>query len=351
MLQLLTHPLHRDGARLAEGPLSLVRQFSVAQLQAVNTRQPNTHGRVVLSGSALAARSHTGSQKPNLPSTNLNPRNTNTERPRPRRIIDARSLAASRAAGKPTNIIRGPRIRPTPGGLPARARIPGVKSKATASKDRKRGSSSGSGQSATETADLLQEAAVNDVYRELAEQTRPKPIRYEPEPVSLASLKETWPSLPTDVGAHTAGMVEKLSSFSDRFANGYVPPNELGRRLFRGKFVRFMNEKEKSEAIMEANKLSQECADRLSQRKGDLLDPNPINFNPISTQDQNVLMGLVVQGNYPKSVAERGAKLSVVEMVSENLRNNATYQTAGKSSAFMEKLDSLLASGRGTTRI
>ncbi|PYH99555.1 hypothetical protein BO71DRAFT_193580 [Aspergillus ellipticus CBS 707.79] len=351
MLQHRIRSLYRENSRLSEGSLPLIRRFSVSQIQAVgSTRQSSTDGREALSGSASAARSHTRSQKPNYPPPNLNTNNTTFDRPRPRRIIDARSLAASRISGKPTNIIKGPRIRSPPGGLPSRARKPIVKSKAVVSKDRKGGRPRDSGPSTSETADLLQEAAVDDVYRELAEQARPKPIRYNPEPVSLASLRETWPSLPTDASAHTAGIVEKLSSFSDRFTNGYVPPNELGRRLFQGKFVRFLSEQEKSDALSEANRFSQECADRLSQRKGDLVDPNQVNFSPISTQNQSALIGMVVRGNYPKSAAEHPGKPSVVDTVSQNLRNNTTYQTVGKSSAFMAKLDSLLASSRTTNR-
>lgn len=290
----------------------------------------------------------------NIPPANLNIRKVNHERPRPRRIVDARSLAASQAAGQPANILKGPRARNPRDNRPTAFRGPraGPRKKVQSRNGRegrpRRTEESEQEDSAFEAA--FHEASINAVCRELAEQAQPKPVLYKPESISLASLKETWPSLPTDIHAHTAGVVEKLSLFGDRYANDYVPPNELGKRLYQGKFVRFSSEQEKAEAISEANKLSQERADKLSQRKGDLVEPRQVNFSPLDTKDQGSLIGRLVQGNYPKCIAKPADNVSVVDSVSENLRNNATYHTVGKSSAFIAKLDSLLAASRITKR-
>ncbi|OOF96229.1 hypothetical protein ASPCADRAFT_206458 [Aspergillus carbonarius ITEM 5010] len=337
MLQHWTMLLRRERLRAVEGSLSLIRRFSATKIQAKdNTSEHSTRG----------------TRRDNIPPANLNFRNANIDRPRPRRIVDARSLAASRAAGQPANILKGPRARtPRNGGGPALTRSTRRVTKTrVASKDRRQGGSRRSQEPGGESEELSHEAAINSVYREITEQAQPKLIRYNPDSVSLSSLRETWPSFPSDVRAHTAGVVEKLSLFSDRYANGYVPPYELGRRLYQGKYVRFSSEQEKSVAISEANKLSQEHADKLSQQRGDLVDPNHITFRPINTKDQNTLIGLLVKGIYPKSEAKQEDKLSVFDQVSQSLRNNATYQTVGKSSAFIAKLDSLLASSRPTKR-
>ncbi|TPR09586.1 hypothetical protein CAN33_0052210 [Aspergillus niger] len=304
--------------------------------------------------SSAAGRPSAQTRRNNIPPANLNIRNVNHERPRPRRIIDARSLAASQATGQPANILKNSRARNPRGNRSTAFRGPRAgPRKKVQSKDGREGRprrNEGSDQEDSAFEAAFHEASINAVYRELAEQAQPKPVQYNPESISLASLKETWPSLPTDIHAHTAGVVEKLSLFGDRYANDYVPPNELGKRLYQGKFVRFSSEEEKAEAIMEANKLSQERADKLSQRKGDLVEPRHVNFSPLSTKDQGSLIGLLVQGNYPKSKAKQADNVSVVDSVSENLRNNATYHTVGKSSAFIAKLDSLLAASRITKR-
>ncbi|GCB24772.1 hypothetical protein AAWM_07657 [Aspergillus awamori] len=304
--------------------------------------------------SSAAGRPSAQTRRNNIPPANLNIRNVNHERPRPRRIIDARSLAASQATGQPANILKNSRARNPRGNRSTAFRGPRAgPRKKVQSKDGREGRprrNEGSDQEDSALEAAFHEASINAVYRELAEQAQPKPVQYNPESISLASLKETWPSLPTDIHAHTAGVVEKLSLFGDRYANDYVPPNELGKRLYQGKFVRFSSEEEKAEAIMEANKLSQERADKLSQRKGDLVEPRHVNFSPLSTKDQGSLIGLLVQGNYPKSKAKQADNVSVVDSVSENLRNNATYHTVGKSSAFIAKLDSLLAASRITKR-
>ncbi|PWY72550.1 hypothetical protein BO94DRAFT_525538 [Aspergillus sclerotioniger CBS 115572] len=353
MLQHRTMLSRREHLKAVGGSLSLIRRFSATQIQAKNnTSSPNLLCLSIFHNRSLIAIATRGIRRDNVPPVNLNFRNANTDRPRPRRIIDARSLAASRTAGQPANILKGPRARTLPNsGGPALTRSTRRITKTKlASKDRRQGRPQRSQELGGESEELYHEAAINSVYREITEQAQPRLIRYNPNSVSLSSLRETWPSFPSDIRANTAGVVEKLSLFSDRFANGYVPPYELGRRLYQGKYVRFASEQERSEAIFEANKLSQKHADKLSQQKGDLVDPNHVNFRPINTKDQNTLIGLLVKGIYPKSEDKQEDKLSVLDQVSENLRNNATYQTVGKSSTFITKLDSLLASSRPTKR-
>ncbi|KAI3015416.1 unnamed protein product [Aspergillus niger] len=355
MLQQRVVLLRPRRSRAIEGTLLSIRQFSATYLQAKDyNNHSNANATEDSAASSAAGRPSAQTRRNNIPPANLNIRNVNHERPRPRRIIDARSLAASQATGQPANILKNSRARNPRGNRSTAFRGPRAgPRKKVQSKDGREGRprrNEGSDQEDSAFEAAFHEASINAVYRELAEQAQPKPVQYNPESISLASLKETWPSLPTDIHAHTAGVVEKLSLFGDRYANDYVPPNELGKRLYQGKFVRFSSEEEKAEAIMEANKLSQERADKLSQRKGDLVEPRHVNFSPLSTKDQGSLIGLLVQGNYPKSKAKQADNVSVVDSVSENLRNNATYHTVGKSSAFIAKLDSLLAASRITKR-
>ena len=147
------------------------------------------------------------------------------------------------------------------------------------------------------------------------------------------------------MNARSATVIEKLSTLSGRFPNGYVPPYELGRRLWKGQSVLFESEAEKAEALEEVKRLSQERADKISQKKGEPVEPREVNFNPIGAKETNQLMETFVQGKYPALEAGKNQP-AVMGDVLRNLRNNATYQTAGKRPQFLAKVESLLASSR-----
>jgi hypothetical protein len=135
---------------------------------------------------------------------------------------------------------------------------------------------------------------------------------------------------------------EKLSRLSGRFANGYVPPYELGRRLWKGQSVLFFSEEEKTEALQETKRLAQLRADKLSQKKGEPVQPKEIAFAPINAETTNSLMETLAQGKYPKLDADKD-QLPAINDVMRNLCSNGTYQTAGKRPQFVAKVESLLA--------
>jgi hypothetical protein len=200
-----------------------------------------------------------------------------------------------------------------------------------------------------EEGDDEQQTQIENVYRELLERRKPTASRYTPQAPDYSNLMETWPSLPTNGVAGTAEVIGKLSSLSDRYPNDYVPPYELGARLFKGQFVQFLNEEEKLQAISEAKKLSQQRADEYSQRRGDLAEPKDVIFTPLCAEDQKSLIQAFIQGAYPKLNTEQAVKSPISE-VTKNLRNNESYQAVGKSSQFIAKVESLLASGRPVKR-
>jgi hypothetical protein len=258
-------------------------------------------------------------------------------------VIDARALAASQTGGQ-TNVLRGPRLQYPRGGIQARAR----KFKKSSPKPRR--PRIPRNQSGVGKGDDVREAEIEAVHQGLTEKLRPVPIRYTPQTHDFSTMKETWPSLPTGVSAHTAGVLEKLSSISGRFADGYISPHELGKRLYQGQSVRFFSEEEKAQAMEEAKKLAQQRADKLSQRRGDLVEPEEIKFDPMDAKDQKVLVQSLVQGIYPKPETQQLDKLTVPAGIIANLRNNETYRTAGKSTQFLTKVESLLASSRPAKR-
>lgn len=358
--------LHNERHQMVKGVYTSFRQFSVTRqakndagqssgtymknytvqllfffliltwITLVGSRGPSTPS------AAAHPRSGPPRRRPNIPSPNT--RSRDGSRPRPQRVIDARSLAASNTGGQPANIIRGPRLNHPRGGAQARNRKP-KDSKARAK--RPRGPKRISG---VEEGDDVREAEIEAVYRDLAEKSKPVPSVYTPRAFDSSAMRETWPSLPTDSSAKTAGVLEKLSAVSGRFPNGYIPPHELGKRLYEEQNVRFFNEEEKVQAIGEAKKLAQKHADKMSQRKGNLVEPEGINFKPIEVGNQKTLVQSLVQGIYPKP-GQQDDKPRVLGDIMTNLRNNETYQTAGKSSQFLNKVESLLASKRPAKRV
>lgn len=188
-------------------------------------------------------------------------------------------------------------------------------------------------------------AAIEKIELDQVIKSRPTPVRYEPEEIDVSTLQETWPSLPTDANARSAAVLEKLSDLSGRFPSGYVPPYELGRRLWNGQNVLFYTDAEKSQAMEEVRRLAQIRADKISQKSGDLVDPKKVEFGGIGAQDTKVLLDTYVSGKYP-SVEVRQDQPAVLGEVLKNLRNNGTYQTTGKRPQFVAKIESLLASSR-----
>ena len=225
----------------------------------------------------------------------------------------------------------------------------GRKSKPAASKaaakGRKQPRSRGPKKFEADEGEDIRAAEIQQIEREQAAKARPTPVRYEPREMDFSTLKETWPSLPTDANARSAAVLEKLSTLSGRFPNGYVPPYELGRRIWKGQSVLFDNEAEKAEAMEEVKRLAQLRADKMSQRKGDLVEPRDVKFRAVSTEDTKTLIETFAQGKYPTLEARKDQPAVLGEVI-RNLRNNGTYQTAGKRPQFLAKVESLVSSNR-----
>lgn len=188
-------------------------------------------------------------------------------------------------------------------------------------------------------------AKIDQIEQDQIIKARPTPTRYEPQQVDFSTLQQTWPSLPTGVHGRSSAVLERLASLSERYPNGYIPPYELGRRLWKGKSVLFYNEAEKAEALAEVSRLSQARADAISQRKGDLVEPKEIKFSAVASEDSKKLLETYALGKYPELESGKDQP-AVFGAVLKNLRSNGTYETTGKRPQFLAKVESLLASGR-----
>ncbi|KAH8701149.1 hypothetical protein BGW36DRAFT_141785 [Talaromyces proteolyticus] len=270
-----------------------------------------------------------------------------SSQPRPR-AVDARSLAASHVGSqgpvlRPAQLrLRGPQFanRRRPGSpLAAANRKPRLASKRDRPNKTKRSPGEEEGGDAKDA----------DIEGILNNKTLQVPVRYTPVQHDTSNLNETWPSLPIGKTATTESVLEKLNFMSRRYANGYMPPQELAKRLFDGDRVFFRNEEEKKETIDEFKKLSQERADKLTQRKGDIVEAEDANFTALSNDDRDALVGQLVRGNYARWTQDRSSH-PVLGEVERQLLNNETYRFEGKQSGFVTKFQSLLASGQPAKR-
>lgn len=269
------------------------------------------------------------------------------------RVIDARSLAAPRS-GNNVNTLRAPKLERLRTSRLVRARKTGpsglaVNARARSPSQRERPKRTRR-QSEEEEGDESRAAEIEEVFREQAEKEKPSPVRYNPAEYDISRLKATWPSLPIGETGRAGSVLEKLSWMSSRYPNGYEPPHELAKRLFNGERVFFSNEQEKEQVMQEAKKLAQERADKLTQRKGDLVEPEDTSFVPISRDEREMLIRELVQGKYASLETQDAGKPSILGEVRRNLENNETYRSAGKQSQFLDKLESLLASGQRAKR-
>ncbi|KAJ5313820.1 uncharacterized protein N7443_000704 [Penicillium atrosanguineum] len=328
--------LYRDHARL--GLSTAVRYFSVSRVALEGQDQPFRQNGPSRGSAPSVSRGPRTLTKPSTSGTQ--------NRGRPAKVIDARSFAAPRADGDSPKIIRNPRLRNIRPGNQAQGRkSKPAASKKAAAKGRKQPRSRGPKKFEVDEGEELCAAEIQQIEQDQAAKARPTPVRYEPRDINFSTLKETWPSIPTDTNARSAAVLEKLSVLSGRIPNGYIPPYELGRRIWKGQNVLFENEAEKIEAMQEVKRLAQLRADKMSQRKGDLVEPREVKFGAINAEDTKTLMETFAQGRYPTLEASKNQSAVLGEVI-RNLRNNGTYQTAGKRPQFLAKVESLLSSSR-----
>ncbi|PCG93548.1 Hypothetical protein PENO1_083090 [Penicillium occitanis (nom. inval.)] len=278
-------------------------------------------------------------------------------RPRP---IDARSLGARRVAPDQANIIRAPQLRLKRGtfirGRPGAAG--GARGGAAAGRTNAKARGAGAAGARRrrrrrdddeDPSEAGRESDLDAVFKEVQDAKKPKTVRYTPVTYDAAALKDTWPSLPTGTTGSTGTVVERLNLMSRRYGHGYVSPQELAKRLFEGERVFFSSEEEKKTVMEEVTRLAQDRADKLSQRKGDVIEPEDSSFVSIKDEERKALVGQIVRGEY-EGWQKGTVRHPVLDEVQRQLYNNETYRLAGKQAEFMSKFQSLLASAQRAKR-
>ncbi|KKZ65332.1 hypothetical protein EMCG_08848 [[Emmonsia] crescens] len=234
-----------------------------------------------------------------------------------RRPLDARTFGSrlNKEGVKPTNILRAPATLRKPGSSASTLRTP------------------------------KQQEVDEKAFLEQWERDRPKPVRYNPHGYNIDNLQRTWPALPMGETGPKEALHERLAWMSERYPNGFEPTDLLAQRIHQGKWTYFYSEEEKNEAVALAQKMAAERADKLTDRKGTLVQPEDMSFQPMDETQKKQLVSRLVSGEYKSEqtqwVEEHGARHPVMKNVLRNLANNSTWQAPHKTQ-FLEALSKSL---------
>ncbi|EGC47367.1 conserved hypothetical protein [Histoplasma capsulatum var. duboisii H88] len=268
-----------------------------------------------------------------------------------RRPLDARALGSrlNKAGGKPTNILRAPATLRRPGNNLGGIRAPKRPATARPARRKKLDKSSrsddGSGWSGQREMSKEEQEADEKAFLEQWERDRPKPVRYNPQGYNIDNLQRTWPALPMGVTGPKEALHERLAWMSERYPNGFEPTDLLAQRIHQGKWTYFYSEEEKNEAVELARKIAAQRADKLTDRKGSLVQPEDMLFEPVNETQKQQLVSRLVSGEYKSEQArwleEHETRHPVMKDVLRNLANNSTWQSPHKTQ-FLEVLSKSL---------
>ncbi|PGH13115.1 hypothetical protein AJ79_03822 [Helicocarpus griseus UAMH5409] len=267
-----------------------------------------------------------------------------------RRPLDARALGSKLkpADGQPANILRAPanlrrpNLRAGGAAPPKRGTGPPRRKRQdkSARKDNNEGGWAGPREMTKEEREADEKAFLEQWERE-----RPKPVRYNPHGYNVENLQRTWPALPMGEMGPKEALHERLAWMSERYPNGFEPTDLLAQRVYKGEWTYFYNEEEKKEAIEMAQKMAKEKAEKLTDRKGAVIEPEDMSFQPMDDAQKKQLISRLISGEYKSEQTEfakqHSARHPVMKDVLRYLENNGTWQTSHKTK-FLEALSKSL---------
>lgn len=178
------------------------------------------------------------------------------------------------------------------------------------------------------------------------------PVPYDPEPITIESLREDWPAVPSSFSSSSSapislseGIEEQLRWLSRRFAHSHLTTMQLAERLFKGELVHFHSVEEQKEVEELAREMAEERAQKLSERANASEERKPISigFRPLEEEERRTLAKEMIKGGYEDRVAP-SAEGPVMQGIMQKLRNNGTYGM-GDTEKFRGKLGKVLGGG------
>ncbi len=167
-------------------------------------------------------------------------------------------------------------------------------------------------------------------------------VPFEPSEITVDSLRVEGPLPAVAVGevGMTEVVAETLRVLADRRAGSYEKIADLARKLHKGEFVRFDSDEEKDAVLLRAQRSSEVEAARLSERKGEVVEPKDASFETLSEDDRAALLGKLLQGYY-KGPGEGQREGGVLGEIKRATAKNETYVDRNTSS-FVSKVSRML---------
>ena len=181
---------------------------------------------------------------------------------------------------------------------------------------------------------------------------------YNPDEVSEQALERYAPAMATSHSSMAAnkaveGWFEKWAP-----AGKYEEPTrreDMANAMWRGEFVKFRDEEEREAVLASVQKSSENIAERISEKRGVVVEPREMKLEALSGEDEEVVLGRLVSGVYKSEGDSEGRHDDVLEHLRRSAERNESYMPAD-GMRLVEKVRSLLpaagskAAGRGGQR-
>ncbi len=166
---------------------------------------------------------------------------------------------------------------------------------------------------------------------EKAVKERGTPVLFQLPEVTRDALRGDGPAVVVGEFGMAEVVEEKLQWLAERPAGSYARTVELARRLLSGEFIRFEGEPERDAVVKKAEMLVVEEATRLSERKGEVVEPKEAGFEPIAEEDRNLLVEKLLKGNYEIPGSPRQEEGLLKELLRVTNKNETYLPRDGSS--------------------
>lgn len=199
---------------------------------------------------------------------------------------------------------------------------------------------------AAESADAEGPQLSDDQLNQMAYDAFKPPDRvtkeHEPVDLTIEDLRADWPVVPSGGEALVEGVMGKMRWMARRLNHGYNTPQELAERLHEGEFMGFESQEEKEQILEAFRERTVQKADRLTDRKGEVVEPEDASFQAMAESERKQFAAQFVKGEYP---VKRKHAFPFMTEVDRMLNNNETYNPKQKAQ-LMDTIEALLPERR-----
>ncbi|KAI9769284.1 MAG: hypothetical protein M1835_006731 [Candelina submexicana] len=147
---------------------------------------------------------------------------------------------------------------------------------------------------------------------------KPKEVPHEPTEITLESLIGNGPAIPLGEFGMRDTLTDRMITAARRRPGQFVMLDHLAKRLIDGKFVRFESEEEKAQVIKLVDDMNAEKANKLTDRKGEIVQKEKAGFETIDNESRGQIMEKLFAGRYPAVKAGNNILADTLKTVNRN---------------------------------